>query len=249
MGTDPTAAPPAREPEVAARALLEHLGPHPWTTLGAGLDDEVQIGRWLVLACLLSAVRDERRALDAFADLAELGLDSPGDLAGAPAGAAAPALEARGVPRAERVAHQLSRACRALEARHGGSLDTLAGESESLESLGGRLAALGPGIGRATVIRFLRPLRARWPAAAEVPLDPAAHAAALHLGWLDAGDDLEGAPGALGRRLDDLADPPALCDVESALERLGRRACLRERADRCPMGASCPLRGGSAAAG
>lgn len=234
-----------RDPVGVAKALLERMGPHPWTALGAGLDDEAQIGGWLVLACLLSAVRAPKRAQGAFAALAERGLDSPSALASAPAGAAAPSLEANGVARAERVAHQLSRAARALEERHGGSLDGLAGGCESLETLGGRLSALGPGIGRATVIRFLRPLRGRWPAAAELPLDPAARAAAVHLGWIDDSDDLEGEPSALRRALAELPDATAFRDVESALERLGRRACGRERADRCPMQALCPLRGAS----
>ena len=32
------------------------------------------------------------------------------------------------------------------------------------------------------------------------------------------------------------------CDVETALERLGRKSCLRERPDRCPLGERCPQR-------
>jgi endonuclease III len=218
------------------------MGPHPWKAQGKALDDERDVGRWLIAACLLSTGRDEGRTLDAFHALSKAHLDLPTALASAPPGAAAPALEASGIPKAERVAHQLTRACRTLEERHGGSLDALAGESESLEALGRRLAALGPGIGNATILRFLRPLRTRWPAAAELPLAPAAHAAAVHLGWIDASDDLEGEPSALRRALADLGDAPAFSDVESALERLGRRACVRERADRCPMGAICPLR-------
>ena len=93
--------------------------------------------------------------------------------------------------------------------------------------------------------RFLRPLRERWPAAAELPLTPAARAAARHLGWIDASDDLEGEPSALRRALADLGDSLAFSDIESALERLGRRACVRERADRCPLEAICPLAPGS----
>jgi endonuclease III len=91
------------------------------------------------------------------------------------------------------------------------------------------------------VTRFLRPLRARWPAAAELPLAPAAHAAARHLGWIDASDDPESEPTALRRALAELGVTPSFGDVESALERLGRRACMRERADRCPMETICPL--------
>jgi endonuclease III len=232
----------AFDPIPAARALIERIGSHPWKARGEALEDDQDVGRWLVAACLLSAGRDEGRALEAFQALSESHLDSPGTLASAPAGAAAAALEASGIPQPARLAHQLTRACQALQERHRGSLDALAGESETLEALGGQLAALGPGIGKATILRFLRPLRARWPAAAEVPLTRAAHAAAAHLGWIDASDDPEGDPSALRQALAGPGDGPAFSDVESALERLGRRACVRERADRCPMGAICPLR-------
>ena len=40
--------------------------------------------------------------------------------------------------------------------------------------------------------------------------------------------------------LDDLYD----CEFEAALARLGTRSCLRQRPDRCPLGARCPARAG-----
>jgi len=33
-----------------------------------------------------------------------------------------------------------------------------------------------------------------------------------------------------------------LTDLEAALERLGARACLRNRVERCPLGDRCPAR-------
>ncbi len=149
-------------------------------------------------------------------------------------------LEAADHPRPERAAGGLVRAFAALEERYGGSLERLAGEAEDFEDLAGRLAGLAPGIGVATVTRFLRPLRDVWPLAAELPLSPAARAAAVHLGLIREGEDEEGEPGALRAALAREPDPPPLCDVESALDALGRRACLRNRPDRCPLAQHCP---------
>jgi hypothetical protein len=202
------------------RRIVSRLGGDPAARLGLDLAREADRGRWLVAACLLSAGAPEAVAEAAFRRLAESGLEAPARLAAAPPGAVARALEQAGHPRPERVAAVLTNACRSLLERHGGSLAALAQQAEGLEDLGARVAALGRGVGQATVHCFLRPLRPHWPAAADLPLSPAAQAAAEHLGLRWDGD----------------------LDVEAALERLGRRACLRGRVERCPLGAACPAR-------
>ena len=108
--------------------------------------------------------------------------------------------------------------------------------TDGLEALGGALAALAPGLGAATVTRFLAPLRALWPAAADLPVEPAVLAAGCHLGLLAEDQDLEGAAAVLVAT----SKGPDPVDLEAALARLGRRACLRGRYARCPLGASCP---------
>ena len=119
----------------------------------------------------------------------------------------------------------LCRAAASLCDRHRGDLDALAARCDGLEELGSRLAALAPGLGTATVLRFLRPLRDAWTAARETPLAEPARAAAVHVGLLGASEDLEGEPAALraacARWLPDLSP----VDVEAALERLGALAC------------------------
>jgi hypothetical protein len=142
---------------------------------------------------------------------------------------------------------RLARACSALCRHWQGSAARLVDGADDLEDAGHRLVSLAPGLGPGTALRFLRPLRDRFAAAREVPLDENARAAALHLGLIAAGDDLEGEPGALRAALaaDAGNDPPALAALEAALARLGRSACRRERADRCPLGDGCPLRGDS----
>ena len=62
------------------------------------------------------------------------------------------------------------------------------------------------------------------------------------MGLLREGEDEEGEPGALRAALAAQPDAPSLSDAETALERLGRRACLRQRVRSCPLGGDCPAR-------
>jgi hypothetical protein len=190
--------------------------------------------RWLLLALLLGARIDEARALAALRSLDERG---PRDVA-----SVAAELERAGVPRPEAVAATAVRACRALVERWQGSLARLVSSCDDLDAAGAELVALAPGLGRATALRMLRPLRDRFAVAREVPLASAARAAAVHLGWLSEGDDEEGEPARLRARVARDADAPPFADVESALERLGAAACLRARVAKCLLGNACPLR-------
>ena len=179
-----------------------------------------------------------------FRALAEAGLDAPGALATAEPAAVAVALAHAPLRRPEHTAALLVRASAALVEGHAGSFARLAAEAMDLDDLAGRVARLAPGVGRATVARFLAPLRDRLASAREIPLSRAARAAALHVGLLRESEDEEGEPAALRAALHREDDAPPLADVEAALERLGAIACLRERADRCPLGDTCPLAGG-----
>jgi len=225
---------------VGGRELVERLGGHPVAALGIDLDAEGGPERWFLAACVLAGRAPEARGLAAARALGEAGLLAPARLAAVGPEAARALLDAAGHPAAEPLAHRLVRASAGLVERHQGSFDALASGCEDLESLGGALASLAPGVGASTVLRFLRPLRGRWGAAAETPLDPTAALAAVHLGWLDEGDD--GAAGTLAARLADDPAPPALADLEAALTRLGARACRRGDVARCPLGEACPAR-------
>jgi endonuclease III len=229
-------------PRDLTRRILERLGPHPTAVLGIDLAEDEALGPWLVAACLLAGRARETVACEAYRALARARLASPAEIAKADPPALHRTLAGAGYPKPESAALKLVRAAAALEARYGGSVAALASDAEGIEDLSCRIAQLAPGIGAATVARFLRPLRERWPAAREVPLAPAARAAALHLGLLREGEDEEGEPGALRSALLRWADAPALADVEAALARLGERACLRGRSDRCPLGADCPAK-------
>lgn len=200
------------------RWIVSRLGGNPVRALELDLEREEDLGRWLVAAILLAGATDDAAAERAFRALASAGLDAPADVARATPERIARILAQADYARPERTALTLARASRTLAQRHGGSLSELAAGAEGLEELGARLAGLGRGVGAATVACLLRPLRSRWSAASDLPLSPAAAAAAAHLGLAWDGD----------------------ADVEAALERLGRRACLRERPERCPLRDECP---------
>jgi hypothetical protein len=220
------------------RRALDLLGPHPAALAGLDLSAAGDRARWLVLARLLSERAREELALTAFARLSADPGAAPEQLMSAGPARVAAALGAAGLPKPEAVAPVLCRAAASLCDRHRGSLDALAARCDGLEELGGQLAALAPGLGAATVLRFLRPLRDTWTAARETPLAEPARAAAVHLGLLGASEDLEGEPAALRAACARWELPPV--DVEAALERLGARACRAERVARCPLGTDCP---------
>ena len=224
------------------RRAVAVLGPHPAALAALDLDRPEGRAQWLVLARLLSERASEEIAVAALARLAAGPGATPEALAGANPARVAALLEAAGLRRAEPVARVLCRAAAALRDDYRGDLEALAAGSDGFEDLGGRLAALAPGLGAATIVRFLRPLRDAWPSARETPLAEPARAAAVHLGLIEAGEDLEGEPAALRAACAEVAPEIAPRDLEAALERLGAKACRAERAQRCPLGEGCPAR-------
>jgi hypothetical protein len=228
---------------LTARELVDRLGPHPATALGFDASDPDQADRWFVLALLLSARGGEDAARAAYAALAGDGLATPRELAAAPFEAVARRLHAAGLARPETLTAVLLRASAALVERADGSPTRLAADADGLEELGGRLARLAPGVGRASVARFLRPLRGSIAAAGDLPLADGARAAAVCVGLLPDGIEGDAAAGALRAALAREPDAPPAADVEWALERLGARACRAGRGSRrCPLRGDCPSR-------
>ncbi|HKA14221.1 MAG TPA: hypothetical protein VKH41_04320 [Myxococcota bacterium] len=222
------------------RRTVAQLGPHPAARAGLDLSAPADRARWLVLARLLSERAREDAALAAFARLASDPGAAPEEIASAGPLRVAAVLAEAGLARAEAVAPVLCRAAAALSDGYGGDLDALAMPCDGIEELGGRLAALAPGLGTTTVLRFLRPLRGVWTAARETPLAEPARAAAVHVGLLGPSEDLEGEPAALRAACARHAPDLSPVDVEAALERLGAAACRTQRVARCPLGADCP---------
>ncbi len=223
-----------------ASDLIARFGGHPARKLGIDLEASDGPGRWLVASCLYGGRIDEGVARAAIRALTAADLANPPTIALARPEALEAALLSAGYPAPDVTARKVWRACDSLARRHGGSLDSLAAQSDDFEDLAARLASLAPGFGAASVARFLRPLRDRWVQAREIPLHPAARAAAVHLGLLAEGEDAEGEPGALRAALRDDPAQPSLADTEFALMRIGRIACSRNRVTRCPLADACP---------
>lgn len=227
-------------------ALLARFGPHPTRAWPLALDTDGGCAQWLVGCALLARAADPTRAGAALRALAEAGFD-PEALASASPLPLARLLAREKLRDPDSLAPLLIRLARALGETCGGSLASLAARCDGLAELGAALAHLAPGFGAAQVAAYLRPLRDRCTAAREIPLDPHARAAALHLGLIGEGDDADGEPSSLRAALARVAaesgsEPIELCDAEWALAQLGRAACSRERSERCPLGASCPVR-------
>jgi hypothetical protein len=120
-----------------------------------------------------------------------------------------------------KTATKLLRVMSALTEDYQGSLERIHEIAESYADLGGRLQALGPGIGPTTVNIFLRELRGIWAKATPL-LAPLAQSAGEYLKIFPAGLSPEEALAALARAWQ--AQPLAghdLADVEAALVRLG----------------------------
>ncbi len=125
--------------------------------------------------------------------------------------------------------------------RYGGDLNRLHAAARDADDLIDRLKGLGKGIGDVTVQIFLRELREVWPKA-DPPLSPLALLAADHVRLFGGtrrcrpSDRLEG----LRDVWKEAGSPRGhFVDFESALVRLGRDYCRRQRRDTCPMRDFC----------
>jgi hypothetical protein len=227
-------------------AILARFGPHPARAWALDLDSDHGCVEWLVACALLARSSEPARAGAALRALAEAGLDAA-SLAGTSPLPLARLLAREKLRDPDTLAPLLIRLARGVAGHCGGSLPALAARCDGLGELGSALAHLAPGFGAAQVASFVRPLRDVWISAREIPLDPHARAAALHLGMIGETDDEDGEPSCLRAALARvqrraIAEPVDLCDAEWALAQLGRAACSRQRAERCPLGALCPTR-------
>lgn len=125
--------------------------------------------------------------------------------------------------------------------RYGGDLNRLHDAARDASDVERRLIELGKGIGEVTIEIFLRELRGVWPKA-DPPVSALAVLAANHLwlwephgagtGFLDS-DALKRCWGSHAVR------GKQVSDFESALVRLGRDYCRKERCESCPMREYC----------
>ncbi|MBI4400261.1 MAG: hypothetical protein HY581_01345 [Nitrospirae bacterium] len=130
---------------------------------------------------------------------------------------------------------------RSLTTRYDGDLNAVHRAARDARDLEARLKALGHGIGDVTVQIFLRELRDIWPKA-QPALSPLALLAADHLRLLEPQAVRTGRVQAetLRARWETAGvRNKTFSDFESALVRLGRDYCRRERRQDCPMHDYC----------
>lgn len=151
-------------------------------------------------------------------------------------------LDAGGYARYDfKTATKLLEVMRALVDQYHGDPNKLHQAARDACDLECRLKALGKGVGDVTVQVFLRELREIWPKA-DPPLSPLAMLAAEDLGLLD--EDVGGSDRSQTDRLKALWERAGVSgktfgDFESALVRLGRDYCRRQRWQSCPMREYC----------
>jgi len=246
----------SRSKRIAAHDLESRLESPPWQRLALDLEspNDSTLGEWLVFCCCGAALgKSALDPVDVHLMLRDARLAAPEALSCCDPPRLVALLEDAGCKQPEAAATLLVRASSALMRRHSGSVERLIRDALDLESLGGSLARLARGFGRASVVRFLRPLHERIDVVADLPMEPAAIAAAAHLGYCATDTEPELAASILRKRLaEDAAGaggtrPPPFRDFEWSLDQLGRSACLRERTARCPLGGDCPRRDTGAA--
>ncbi len=227
--------------------LLDRLGGHLSHKLEIDLsaEDDRSLESWLIVACLCSARMDEEKIEHIFRALRAAHCSNLQEITSCNITDITQTLARADCKNPEREAAKFKRAANALDLHYRGSLSRLAREAEGIEDLVGRIAALAPGIGVATALQFLRPLRDTWRLADEIPLHAATRAAAIHLQLLRKDEDAEGAPSILRAKLyaanEVNAQTITFADFEAALLRLGERACTRKKVANCPMQEVCPV--------
>lgn len=151
-------------------------------------------------------------------------------------------LDAGGYVRYDyKTATKLLEVMHTLVDRYSGDLNRLHDMATDARDVERRLKALGKGIGEVTVEIFLRELRGVW-LKADPPVSPLAALAANHL-WLwephMTGTEFSRSDALKRCWVDNGIKGKQVSDFESALVRLGRDYCRKERCESCPMREYC----------
>lgn len=196
---------------------------------------------WFLAAILYGARISGSIVVETHAEFVRRDLTSPDRVAQTGWDGLVEALDAGGYVRYDfKTATKLLNVMNNLIARYGGDLETLHDAAADARDVEARLKSLGKGIGDVTVQIFLRELRDIWPKA-QPTLSPLSILAANDLA-------LCSADGRGGRITADqlialwkqaAVKGKTFSDFESALVRLGRDYCRRQRKQTCPMRTFC----------
>lgn len=197
---------------------------------------------WFLAAILYGARISGSIVARTHAEFVRRGLTSPEAIVKTGWDGLVRALDAGGYTRYDfKTATKLLEVMKHLIGQYGGDLETLHDAASDATDVEVRLKTLGKGIGEVTVQIFLRELRGIW-TKAQPALSP--------LGILAAGDlALFSTNGGRGGRVTvdrlrvlwkrSAVERKSFSDFESALVRLGRDYCRRQRKQNCPMREFC----------
>ena len=223
------------------KALLDRMGGRFSTALGINLDqgDSREIFKWFLASILYGARISEAIASNTYREFERSGVLSPDRILETGWDGLVQILDAGGYVRYDfKTATKLLEVMAALKERFGGDLNALHAQAQSPHDLEQKLMDLGRGIGPVTVNIFLRELRDVWKKADPLPQDLAVMAA-RNLGLVQA-DERRKILSEL-RAVWERHAPPGwtFADFESALVRLGKDYCRREKCTTCPVAEKC----------
>ncbi len=231
-------------PHEVVAALMERVPGRFSTELGLALAPHrpKTLFLWFLASILYGARISGAIVAHTYAEFVRRGLVTPEQILSTGWDGLVEALDAGGYARYDfKTATKLLEVMRALVDQYQGDLNELHHAARDARDLESRLKALGKGVGDVTVQVFLRELRGIWPKA-DPPLSPLAMLAASDLGLLDekvggAGQSPVARVKALWQRVG--IREKRFSDFESALVRLGRDYCRRQRWQSCPMREFC----------
>jgi endonuclease III len=223
------------------KALLDTMGGRFSGSLGIDLDqgDSQEVFKWFLASILYGARISETIANNTYREFERSGVLSPDRILETGWDGLVYILDLGGYVRYDfKTATKLLQVMAALKERFDGDLNVLHAQAQSPHDLEQKLMELGRGIGPATVNIFLRELRDVWEKADPLPQDLAVMAA-RNLGLVQAEE-----------RRDILSELRAVwerqalpgwrfADFESALVRLGKDYCRREKCAACPVAEGC----------
>jgi endonuclease III len=223
------------------RALLDRLGGRFSAALGINLDqgDSQEIFKWFLASILYGARISETIANSTYREFERSGVLSPDRILETGWDGLVYILDIGGYVRYDfKTATKLLEVMAALKERFDGDLNVLHAQAQSPYDLEQKLMGLGRGIGPVTVNIFLRELRDVWEKADPLPQDLAVMAA-RNLGLVQA-DERREILSELRAMWERQALPGwSFADFESALVRLGKDYCRREKCATCPVAGEC----------
>jgi len=223
------------------RALLDRMGGRFSTALGINLDqgDSHEVFRWFLASILYGARISETIANNTYREFERSEVLSPDRILETGWDGLVYILDLGGYVRYDfKTATKLLEVMAALKERFDGDLNVLHAQAQNPRDLEQKLMELGRGIGPATVNIFLRELRDVWEKADPLPQDLAVMAARnLRLVQSDERRESLSELRAMWER--QALPGRSFADFESALVRLGKDYCRREKCTTCPVAKEC----------